>query len=219
MILRSILFFLRWCKINRNDATEDHERQTANVENYSFRLEWRLSANSGVVEAISKDTYLVKEIYFVQQQRKFRVRGRHIFLCDAYSTYFTVVKETILDRFGRTFTFRSWSFNIGSVRAATVSWVLSEGHAQSITNHPIDRGPRRPTASPMLEELSISEILTTPAWLAKLPQHVQGWIVILLFVHVVLVMGIIFCAIRASKRDGSTGYRPAFSQDFITKNK
>ena len=71
----------------------------------------------------------------------------------------------------------------------------------------------------MFESVSVSELLTTPAWLAKLPQYVQGWIVILIIAHVVLVMGIILCAIRASKKDGSSGYRPAFSQDFVTKNK
>ena len=71
----------------------------------------------------------------------------------------------------------------------------------------------------MSSSSGILAIFTLPAWLDNLPHHVKTCILGVLGIHVLVVFAAIFFAIRATRSEGSTGYKPPFSQDFKPKNR
>lgn len=71
----------------------------------------------------------------------------------------------------------------------------------------------------MSGSFDILATFTLPAWLDNLPNHVKSCILGLLGIHILVVFAAIFFAIRATKAEGTTGYRPPFSQDFKSKNR
>lgn len=57
-----------------------------------------------------------------------------------------------------------------------------------------------------------------PLWFEKLPHHVKLVVFSLVFLHLAIVIGAIIFGVRATKSEGGKGYRPAFTEDFKTKN-